>query len=148
MSGASPPSGWSQVNLKVCDDGVQQGFHKGHRQPHERGGNDKRPGWEEVVVTLLEVHWKTVNLQHRLSMYTSHQPDMICVYINQQTVLSSIHRCKAGVVKSSDDCVMTLRDHDLKGFNLQRGVSSVDGRPQCPAVLADANNAPLSSRVQ
>jgi len=51
-----------QVYLEVGDDGPQQRLHKGHRQPHERGGYDKRPGREEEVVPLLEEDWQALNL--------------------------------------------------------------------------------------
>ncbi len=51
-----------QVYLKVGDDSPQQRLHKGHRQPHQRGGYHKRPGREKEVVPLLEEDWQALNL--------------------------------------------------------------------------------------
>ena len=58
----SPASSGCQVNLKVSDDSVDQGFHKGHRQAHQSGGDDKGPGWEEEVVPLFEKHRQPLDL--------------------------------------------------------------------------------------
>ena len=58
-----PASSRSKVDLKVGDDSPQQRLYKRHRQAHDCRWNDKCPSWEEVVVSLLEVHREPLNLQ-------------------------------------------------------------------------------------
>lgn len=69
-----PASCGRQVYLKVGNDSPDQGLYKGHRQPHDGGGYDKRPGWEEVVVALLEEDRQPLNLHapHQLRLQHLH----------------------------------------------------------------------------
>ena len=70
-----PASCGRQVYLKVGDDSPNQGLYKGHREPHDGGRDHKRPGWEEVVVALLEEDRQPLNLHapHHLKLQHLHE---------------------------------------------------------------------------
>ena len=56
-----PSSIQCQGNLKVGEDGPEEGFNETDGESDEGRWQNERPGWEEQVVPLLEEDWHTID---------------------------------------------------------------------------------------